>query len=129
MTTTFDGVIETPLEYFLGTDKVWDFIVWTSADKLAVRDVANYHANFMVKRYAKDTDAEALLTSTATVTGAYDDDPAVNTQRLTVTLTDDSTDEEITSGLAYWELKRTDSGSEAVLAFGTIQLKRAVHRA
>lgn len=124
---SFDGVIETALSYFLGTDKAYDFTVYTSEAKTTCRDVTGYTTNFMVKRNKSDSDASALLTAGGTVSGTFNASPSVNTQKITVTLVDTDTDTEIAEGLAYWELKRTDAGAEAVLAFGTMTLRRAVH--
>lgn len=125
----FSGLIETALEYFLGTDKAVDFTVYTSSAKTAIRDVTGYATNFMVKRRMSDTDATALISLSGTVSGTFNAAPAVNTQKITVTLVDTDTDLEIAPGVAYWELKRTDAGFEDVLAYGTIDLRRAVHGA
>lgn len=124
---TFDGVIQTGLEYWLGTDKDYEFTVYTSSAKTTIRDVTGYTTSFMVKRETEDADLSALITASGTVSGTFNASPSVNTQVITVSLVDTDTDTEITPGLAYWELKRTDSGQEAVLAFGTINLRRAVH--
>ena len=123
----FDDLIETALAYFLGTDKVYDFLVYTSSAKTAHRDVTGYTTSFMVKRRRTDADLAAILTKAGVVSGTFNASPALNTQKISVTLVDDETDTEIAPGVAYWELKRTNSGSEDVLAFGTIELRRAVH--
>jgi len=124
---TFAGVIETHLEYFLGTDRNYMFTVYTSDAKTTIRDVTGYTTEFMVKRRKTDADSSALLTLSGTVSGTFNASPSVNTQVITVTLVDTATDTEIVEGLAHWELKRTDAGAEAPLAFGTITFKRAVH--
>lgn len=124
---TFDGVIETALEYWLGTDKAFEFTVYTSSAKTTIRNVTGYTTSFKVKRRRSDADADALLSASGSVSGAFNASPGTNTQKITVTVNDEDTDTEIEDGLAYWELKRTDAGSEAVLAFGTINLRRAVH--
>lgn len=123
----FNGLIETPIYYFLGTDWVFDFTVYTTAQKTAIRDVSGYATNFMVKRFESDPDASALITATGTVSGSFNASPALNTQKISVTLVDTDTDTEITPGMASWELKRIDAGAEAVLAYGTMELRRAIH--
>lgn len=123
----FDSVIETRLQYWLGTDKAFDFTTYTTSAKTVIREVTGYTTSFMVKRNIGDADASALITRSGTVSGSFNSAPASNTQKITVTLVDTDTDTEIAPGVAYWELKRTDNGSEAVLAFGMIDLKRGVH--
>lgn len=122
----FDG-IETALSYWLGTDKSYDFTVYTTDAKTVIRNVTGYTTHFMVKRRLTDTDANAIISATGTVSGTFNASPTVNTQIITVTLVDTDTDTEIAPGDGVWELKRTDAGSEAILAFGHINLRRAVH--
>jgi len=123
----FDGIIETALQYWLGSDKALEFTVYTTAAKTAIRDATGYTTSFKVKRNVEDTDLAALITASGTVSGTFNASPTVNTQKITVTLVDTDSDTEIAPGLAYWELKRTDAGLEAPLAFGTINLRRGVH--
>lgn len=127
MTTTFDGVIESPLEYWLGTDKEYDFTVYTTSAKTAIRDATSFTTSFIVKRDVADADVAAVITASGTVSGVFDAAPGTNTQKIAVTLVDTDTDTEVPACLAYWELKRTNAGSEEVLAFGTIHLRRAGH--
>lgn len=123
----FDGLIETALEYWLGTDKAWDFTVYTSAGKTTIRDVTGYNTSFKVKRALSDADGSALISATGVVSGTFNANPAVNTQKITVTLVDTDTDTEVNPGSAFWELKRTDANFETPLAYGSIDLRRAVH--
>jgi hypothetical protein len=123
----FDDVVETALEYWLGTDKNFEFTVYTSSAQTVIREVTGYTTSFMVKKQPDDSDASALITASGTVSGTFNSAPGTNTQKITVTIADDTTDTEIPPGVAYWSLKRTDAGSERVLAFGTINLRRAVH--
>ena len=64
--------------------------------------------------------------SDVSITGTFNASPALNTQRIIVTLLDDDT-----AGLpatTYWhELKRTDAGLEEVLAHGSLALQQPVH--
>ena len=123
----FDGLIETGLQYWLGTDKSFDFTVYTTSAKTVIRDVTGYTTSFKVKRSVDDPDIDALISASGTVSGTFNAVPTTNTQKVTVTLVDTDTDTEITPGIAHWELKRTDAGAEALLAYGTIDLRRAVH--
>ena len=52
--------------------------------------------------------------------------PATNTQVATVTILDTETSP-LPEVLAQYELKRMDAGFETVLAYGTLELVRAVH--
>ena len=130
---------ETPLEYWLGSDQDVDFTIYAVFQRFLVdgtdhanntiRDITGYTLSFMVKRQKRHLDGSALITKTATVSGAFNSAPGTNTQKATVTLVDTETDTEIVPGLAFWELRRTDAGAEGVLAYGTIDLKRGVQRA
>lgn len=126
-TPTDDGLITTPLVYYLGTDWGYEFTVYTSNARTTCRDVTGYTTNFIIKRSLSDVDASALLSLDGTVTGTFNSDPHANTQRVVVLIADTDTDTEITPGVAYWELKRTDDGSEEVLGRGEISLRRAAH--
>jgi hypothetical protein len=123
----FDGLIETPLQYWLGTDKSWDFTVYTSAQKTTIRDITGWTISFMIKRNIEDADGAALVLANGTVSGTFNASPAVNTQKFRVTLVDTDTDTEVAPGVAHWESKRTDAGFEEVLAYGSMDLRRAVH--
>jgi len=123
----FDGIIETSLEYWLGTDKVYEFITYTSSAKTTIRDVSGFTTHFMVKRNRGDADAAALLSVAGSVSGSFHPTPATNTQKISVTIDDETTDTEIAQAFAHWELKRMDAGFEGVMAFGQIALRRAVH--
>src|SRR5262245_21667791 len=123
----FDGVIETALSYWLGTDKAFDFTIYTSAAKTTIRDVTGYNTNFMVKRNIDDADGAALITVAGTVSGTFNANPALNAQKIRATLVDTDTDTEIQPGVGHWELKRTDAGLEEVMGYGSMDLRRAVH--
>lgn len=124
---SFAGIPETPIEYWLGTDRALDFTVYTSLGLSTIRDVTGYTTNFMVKTTPDDPDAAALLSIDGVVSGTFNANPSVNTQKITVTIPDDATDTELQPIRAHWELKRTDAGQETPLAYGRIQLRRAVH--
>jgi len=125
---TNDGLLTTPLVYYLGTDHSWEFTVYTSNARTVCRDVTGYTTSFMVKSTIDDADGAALLTLEGDVAGNFTAAPHTNNQRITVTVSSDDTDTEISPQTAFWELKRTDAGFEEILAKGDISLRRAVHR-
>lgn len=66
----------------------------------------------------------ALITKSGTVGGTYNAVRATNTQRCTFELLDTELDD-LTSGDYEWSARRTDAGSERVLAFGPLKIERA----
>lgn len=121
---------KTPAHLFLGEDHQFVFTILNDAET-AVVDISGWNISWMVKRRKTDLDAAALLTKTVgagiVISGIFNAAPAVNTQVATVTVADTDTTS-ITEGLVYYELKRTDNNSETVLAYGTLELLRAVHQ-
>lgn len=124
--TAFSDAPETSLQYWLGTDKQYSFVIYANLQFSTALDVSGFTTEFMVKRKLSDEDNAALVSSSGSVTGTFDPDPNVNTQLINVSIADTDTDD-ITPGLAYWELKRTDPGVEEVLAFGSFVMRRSVH--
>jgi hypothetical protein len=122
---------ETAATLFLGTDYEYPFTILNAAETAAI-NISGWTLSWMVKRKKTDTDANALLTKTTssgiTISGTWNTDPDVNTQVATVAVADTDTDT-LPAGLGHYELKRTDAGSETVLAYGPLELKRSVHRA
>ena len=122
---------------FIGEDKQIRFPVYDDDNDGIPLDVSGYAMTWILRK--KDTASDpALLTKTTgagiTVTGTFDVDPDVNTQRVVVTLadTDMATDlgVVIIPPLKYrYSLKRTDAGSETILAFGNFVLREATARA
>lgn len=124
---------KTRLDLNLGTDgPPYNLQVVDADDATVAINVVGWEFSFMVKRSAHDADADALIHWTSgdgiVVTGTFDAVAADSTQRVTVTPTDEDTDD-IESGVAVWELKRTDAGAERVLAYGDMRLFRTVHHA
>lgn len=122
---------ETAAELFLGTDYEYPFTILNAAEDTAI-NISGWTLSWMVKRKKSDADANKLLEKTTgsgiTISGTFNADPDVNTQKATVSVADTDTDT-LPAGLVYYELKRTDAGSETVLAYGPLDLKRSVHRA
>lgn len=121
----FDGAKETALQYFIGTDKRYVFTTYTDLTEAVVSEVTGYGTAFTIKRRVNDADGAALFTATGEVTGAFNANPSVNTQIITVSI-DEADMEDVSSGVAHWSLRRTDDGSKAVMAYGTIELRKPV---
>lgn len=106
-------------DLLVGEDKVLSFHV---LDDVGVPvNIAGWAMLFVVRRPI-DAGTTAISVA-ATITGTYDIDPDVNTQRAVVTLTDDhlAASAFAPSGSALkhvYSLKRTDAGFETVLAYG-----------
>lgn len=119
----------TKVTMFLGEDRSFVFTIM-NAGETACLDITGWTLSFMVKRKADDPDADALITATTSgqisIAGTYHADPETNAQAATVTLfTGDTTSAPAME--AVYELKRTNLGFEAVLAYGPFLLKRGVH--
>lgn len=116
---------------YIGSDFTYSLHVKNEAETEAI-DITGWALSFMLKRRLEQPDASALLTKTTpsgvTISGTFDEDPEVNTQRASVFIADTDTDP-LTPGSIFWEFKRTDAGLETPLAGGPVELKRGVHRA
>ena len=121
---------ETALTLWIGTDHDFAFHIKDAAEAASV-DITGYALSFMIKTSISDADAAALLTKTTVagivIAGTFNSDPAVNAQRATVSIADTDTDA-LSNGNRRYELKRTDAGSETILAYGALTLSRGVHR-
>lgn len=106
---------------FVGEDKTLRFELLDVAG-LPV-DMTGWAMVFDVR--AKDTSLEPpILSKTPTLSGIYDDDRAANTQRASVTLSDD--DMNLFRAKAYrYSWKRMTAGSETVLARGNFAPEKA----
>jgi hypothetical protein len=124
--------LETADSAFIGTDFQRVFQVLNEDEDAAI-DIAGWSLSWMLKRRLSMLDADASVTKTTgggtvAISGTYNADPTVNTQRATVTITDTDT-ESLTAAVYYYELKRMDAGLETVIAYGEFELIRGVHRA
>ena len=126
---------------FFDTDRTLRFPVYSgepSDDDIAAGnvipvDVTGWTLVWVLKKLASS--ATALITKTVgsgiAITGTYDSDPSVNTQRIAVSL--DNTDTydvsaggaKVKPGTYEYALKRLDAGSETILAYGTLELLQA----
>ena len=105
---------------FLGEDKVLRLHVKNSAGVPV--DIAGWAVLFNVRE--SDKASIDVLVKSAAVQGTYDADPDDNTQRAVVTLTDTET-AALSAKLYRYSFKRTDDGSETILAFGPFVPQRA----
>jgi hypothetical protein len=96
-------------------------------------DVSGWAFSWTLRRKANTPDPPLIRKTSAdgiTVTGTYDVDPTANTQRVVVALSDKDTydpdnDLLVREGTYVYGLKRTDDGSETVVAFGKLKLWRS----
>lgn len=107
-------------DYFTGEDKDLVFTVYSSNAQTAAQNITGYTITWMLKAKRGAADADALLTKTATLTTAA-------SGICTVSLTDDDISTLVGEKRYFHELKRTDSGNETVLSYGTFTLQQAVH--
>ena len=110
-------------DLFLGEDKSISMEV-LDRDAVPV-DITGWTILMVLRLSDANADASPILTSSsATISGTYDADPEVNTQRAVITLTDTQT-VALTRTTGYrhsW--KRTDDGFETILAYGDFTLTR-----
>lgn len=120
---------------FIGEDKTLSFTV-LDADGVPM-DISGWALAFIVRSKDTSTGTPVLTKTTSsgiTITGTYNATPASNTQRAVVSLVDTDTAENdgtviIKPAKYRYSLKRTDSGSETILAFGNFVLREATARA
>lgn len=117
--------------WYVGEDKQLSYTVYTTNAKTVIQDVTGWALSWKLRKKRADADPAILSKATGgsgiTITGTFNSDPAVNTQRVVVTIAD--TDTDALTPLGYWhELKRTTDGQETILAEGLAVLKQAVHR-
>ncbi len=113
---------------FLGEDRKLRFAIYADAAQTTMKDVSGWTLSW---KLTTKPGAAALLTKTSpsggiAITGAFNATPALNTQRIEVTIDDTDTDG-LAAGTKWHELKRTDGSLETVLAHGTFYLHQPVH--
>lgn len=73
-----------------------------------------------------DTASQVLITKTAAVSGTYSATRSANTQRASATVTDSDLASSVFEAKTYrYSFKRTDDGSETILAYGPFRVQRA----
>lgn len=123
--------LETNAELWIGEDHQFVFTVYNAA-QTAIVDITAWALSWMLKKRPSDADSAKLLQkqtggSGIAIAGSYSAAPETNTQAATVSIADTDTDD-LKPGVYYYELKRTDAGNEAPLAYGALNLRQGVHR-
>lgn len=125
---------------FIGTDNDIAFTIYTNDSLSAISDESTSDLLWVLRRYESEPDPAVIEKSTGSpggisVTGVFNSDPAVNTQRIVVHLDDTDTYDatvspavDVPPGSYRYALKRMDAGSETILAFGSFQLLQAAAR-
>ena len=108
--------------YILGEDKQLQFLVVDSAG--SAQTMTGWALEFIVR---SDPDSASTAISKTTASGIAISNGNGTDDRATVTIADDDT-VALRPGLYYYAIRRTDAGSEQVLAFGTVELVQAVTR-
>jgi len=108
--------------WYVGEDKALRFTVLDDAGDAV--NISGWSLSWRFKRRMSDADANALLTKT-TADGIALTTPVSGI--CTVSIADTDT-EALGPVSGVHELKRTDAGAEAILAYGAAELLRAVHR-
>ena len=110
--------------WFIGEDKELVITCYTSQAYTTAQDITGWSLSYMLKRHKRDADADALVTKT-TGGGIALTTPASGV--CTVSIADTDTDG-LDEDSYHHELKRTGAGTEAVLMYGGVYLRRGVHR-
>jgi hypothetical protein len=103
---------------YVGTDAI---VEYTDTDE----DMAGWTLVLDIR--PADTTSTAKLSKTGVESGTYHATPASNTQKFSFSLSDDELAASIFSGDDWsgrYSIKRTDPGSEAILRFGAVTIKR-----
>lgn len=119
--------------WFTGERKILSYAITNAATGVPL-NCSGLLFSWMLKENENDLDADALLTKDSSdgisVTGTYNTDAAVNTQRVEVTINPGDT--RALTGILnnasgrYWhELKRIDT--ETILSKGEVLLQQALH--
>lgn len=111
-------------QLFVGEDKVF-FLELLSVAGSPV-NMAGMDIKFVVRLKDKTPDP-AIFDKTALITGVYNADRALNTQRAQVTLSDDELST-VSNKTYRYSWKRMDAGVETVLAYGPFVVEAATAR-
>lgn len=111
---TLDGL-------FVGADHS---VVYTDSDDPPT-DMSGWTVVLDIRK--EDTSSASLLSKTGTVSGSYNADPDLNTQKVTFTLSDDDLAATIFTkddATLRYSIKRTDAGAEQPLRYGDCTIVR-----
>lgn len=129
---SLDAPVTADARFHVGEDKKLRFSIYTDSTKTGVQDVTGFALSW---KLATAPGQAALVTKTVgsgiAISGVFNADPDLNTQVIEVTIDDVDTQPDSGTALAaatyFHELKRTDAGLEAVLAYGKLRLIPTVH--
>lgn len=124
-------------KFFLGEDKVIDITV-LAADGVTPYNIVGLPLEWNLRKKDSASDP-ALITKVPTVTGVFNANPAVNTQKAHIVIASDDTDPLVTVGLATpyklkagfayrHSLKRKDAGNETIASYGSVTFLQATER-
>lgn len=121
-------------DVFFDTDMVLRFAITAGSPAVPV-DVSTWSFAWVLRRKVNSVDPAIIEKTTGAgiaVSGTFDADPEVNTQRVDVTLEDTDTYDPdadppvlVKAGTYAHALKRVDDGAETVLTYGSFVLKQA----
>lgn len=114
--------IDASHHWFLGEDKFLDWTIF-QADGVTPQNITGWALEWTLRRTIAEADPPVLTKSTAsgiTITGG-----AQGQLRVTILDTDTNT---LPARVYQYALKRTEDGSETVLAFGKADIRQAVIR-
>src|SRR5215210_241825 len=115
-------------KWFLGEDKTLSFTIF-AVDGITPIDFSAWTIEFVFRRTDKTTDLKMPIKTFVNgglhITGVFNVDPAINTQRLIISFPSDDTTS-LKAGYAYrYSIKRTDVNNEEILAYGSITFLQA----
>jgi hypothetical protein len=119
-------------QVFIDTDRILRNKVWKGnptqaqidANQAVPEDVTGWTLSWVLSEVGGVALVSKATGSGISITGVYNVDPTLNTQRVDVLLEDTDT-VALARGTYIYKLKRTDPGEETVLAFGTFELLEA----
>jgi hypothetical protein len=114
-------------EFFIGGAYILEFEIF-ELDEVTPLDASLFEFEYVLAKHEGDDEPLISKINDIAVVGAFNSDPALNTQRVEVSLTATETSE-LKPGLYRHTLWRTNEGDEAVLTFGSVVARRAVSRA
>ncbi len=112
-------------DWFIGEDKVLEFEIYGD-DDVTLEDVATWAFRWVLRKQG-ESDAIVISKTTdddITITGTFDPDPLVNTQKVEVAIEDTDT-VNLQPGVYAHALKRTDDGQATINSYGKATLKKA----
>lgn len=111
--------------WFAGEDKAFIDTIY-QADGVTPENITSWAISFMVKKRAADLDSLAKVVKTVTDGGIAITSAASGIITITVFAADTVA---INPGTYRYEIKRTNTGQETVLTYGSCVIRQSVHHA